>query len=243
MTSPEKIIINANVITSDGIIWDGYVRFRRKILDVGRACDFNRQEDCEIIDARGKYVAPGLIDVHNHGTGYYNFNEDPLYCCERIIKHGVTTVLPTLYTSLTLDDMLEAAEKIRKFRQTGVGRIMNGLYMEGPYMDSSLGSYSDLMKWAGLINPDDYICLVDGVSDIARVWAIDPAREGITDFMKYVRRKSPYAVFSLGHSSATFEQCESVACFGISLQTHHGDSGKAKGKARRWQHKHKKAQK
>ena len=92
-----KAIVNANIITPDGIIWDGYVRFHRKILGFGPMSGIGDVSGCEIIDAGGKYVAPGLIDIHNHGTGFYNFNEDPMYCCERIIKHGVTTVLPTLY--------------------------------------------------------------------------------------------------------------------------------------------------
>ncbi len=232
MIGLKKVIVNTDVITEDGILWNGFVKWEgNKILEVGAISDIGKTDDCEIFDARGKYTAPGLIDIHNHGTGSYNFSEDPLYCCERVIRHGVTTVLPTLYTSLTLEEMLAAADRIRDLKKTGIGRIMRGLYMEGPYMNSDLGSFADLMKWAGPIDARDYVRLVDGLSDLALVWAVDPAREGIGEFLSYLRRKSPSAIVSLGHSSATFEQCRRIEPFGITLQTHHGDSGKAKGKA------------
>jgi N-acetylglucosamine-6-phosphate deacetylase len=107
---------------------------------------------------------------------------------------------------------------------------MDGLYMEGPYMKLSGGHKSEF-KWSEEISPDQYVPLVAGLGDIARIWAIDPAREGIERFMAYLKENVPHAIFALGHSSATPEQCRQVAHYGVKVQTHHGDSGSPKGRA------------
>ena len=58
---------------------------------------------------------------------------------------------------------------------------------------------------------------------------MDPARKGIEEFMAYVRNKNEKVIFSMGHSFATAADCRRVKKYGLRLQTHHGDSGKAPG--------------
>jgi len=91
-----KAIINTKLVMEDGIIWDGALTYDNgKIVQVGWANEVTIPEDAEIIDAKGLYTAPGLVDIHNHGGGEYLFAENPTYCAEYFLKHGVTTVLPT----------------------------------------------------------------------------------------------------------------------------------------------------
>lgn len=226
-----QAIINTKLIMEDGIIWDGAVTFDGgRIVDAGWRKDVFIPEDAILIDAEGKYTAPGLIDIHNHGGGGANFNEDPLRCAEHFLKHGETTVLPTLYMNLSYEDILEGVRKIDAVKHTGAGRILDGLYMEGPYM-APFGSFQDSIKWNGPITAEDYVPLVQELKDKARIWAIDPAREKIVEFMQYVKSQNPNAIFTLGHSTATAEQCRKVHKYGVKLQTHHGDSGKVPGLA------------
>ena len=226
-----KAIINTKLITTEGIIWNGALTFENeRIVEVGWRGQVDIPEDAEIIDARGKYTAPGFVDIHCHGAGDCNFHEDPLQCCQHFIAHGTTTVLPTLYHNLSLEEMIDAARIIREHSLEGIGRIMEGLYMEGPYMNG-IGSFQNGIKWHGPICSNDFQPLVDALGDMARVWAIDPARENIDTFMAYVKEVNPKAIFALGHSNATFSQCKRIAHYGVCLQTHHGDSGKAKGLA------------
>lgn len=125
---------------------------------------------------------------------------------------------------------MEGVRKIDAVKHTGAGRILDGLYMEGPYM-APFGSFQDSIKWNGPITAEDYVPLVQELKDKARIWAIDPAREKIVDFMQYVKSQNPNAIFTLGHSTATAEQCRKVHKYGVKLQTHHGDSGKVPGLA------------
>ena len=107
-----KAIINTKLILEDGIIFDGALLYEGdKIVSLGRSCDVDIPEGAEVFDAQGLYTAPGLIDIHNHGTAEKLFSDDPLYCCEHFLKHGQTTVLPTFYQNMTFAQMAENAEK------------------------------------------------------------------------------------------------------------------------------------
>lgn len=226
-----KAIVNTKLIMEDGIIWDGVVLFEGGcIVAADWAENVAIPAHAEIIDALGNYTAPGLIDLHNHGSEDDLFCEEPLKCAEHFLKHGQTTILPTFYCDLTLQQMLDGAQRVRKAQKTGAGRALAGLYMEGPYMNGG-GSNQKYIKWHGDILPEEYVPMVEGLQDLVRIWAIDPARPGIAGFMAYVHEKTPNAIFALGHSFATSEQCRAVAKYGVKVQTHHGDSGSAKGRA------------
>lgn len=227
-----KAITNAKLVMENGIIWDGSVTFRDgRIVSAGRKEEVPLDGCEDILDAKGKYAAPGLVDIHCHGAGLWAFHEDPLACSEHFLRHGETTVLPTFYHNISLEGMLEGAEKIRGASKKGAGRVMDGLYMEGPYMNGG-GSFASGMKWHGGIRPEEYIPLVDGLKDLVRVWAIDPAREGIEPFMAYCKKANPHVKFALGHSNASYEECERMARFGLDVRTHMGDGGSAAGRVK-----------
>lgn len=222
-------IINTKLILEDGIIWDGVLIYENgKILEAGWAKEVSVPEGAEILDAQGLYTAPGLIDIHNHGSSTDLFVDNPEACATYFLQHGETTVLPTFYCNLTLEQMLEGAKKVARASTHGAGRILDGLYMEGPYMSGG-GSNQRSILWRGDIRREEYEPLLAGLKDMARIWAIDPARENIEMFMADTKAANPEAIFALGHSVATSAQCRRLKKYGVWVQTHHGDSGKAPG--------------
>ena len=224
-------IINTKLVMEDGIIWDGALTYENgRIVEVGTADTVTIPAGAEIIDAKGLYTAPGLIDIHNHGSADDLFCDEPLKCSEHFLAHGQTTVLPTFYHDLDLNRMLDGAAKIREVSKSGAGRIMDGLYMEGPYM-SGTGSNQKYIKWIpGEIMREEYEPLLEGLGDMTRVWAIDPNRPGIIPFMKDAKKVNPSAVFALGHSRATMDQCRKVYKYGVKVRTHYTNGGKIKGR-------------
>ena len=226
-----KAIVNTKLVMEDGIIWDGAVTFENGVIvQVGDKNSVEIPDGTEIIDANGLYTAPGLVDIHNHGCTEYWFYENPTAVSEFFIKHGVTTVLPTFYHAMSKKSMLEGAERIREESKSGVGRIMDGIYMEGPFMRLS-GSFSSRIKWEDKICKEDYEELISAFGDMVRVWAIDPDRENIEEFMAYAKEKTPHVIFAHGHSSATFESASELKHYGLKVRTHLGDSGRPKGRA------------
>ena len=226
-----KAIINTKLIMEDGIIWDGVLLYEGdKIIAADWKDKVEVPKDAEIIDANGLYTAPGLIDIHNHGCCEYWFYENPQFVSDFFIKHGVTTVLPTFYHIMSKEDMIKGAAKIREISKHGTGKIMDGLYMEGPFMSLS-GSSSSQIKWHGAICKEDYADLIENFGDMVRVWAIDPNRENIEEFMAYANEHTPNAIFAHGHSKATYEQIKELKHYGVKVRTHMGDSGGPKGRA------------
>ena len=63
---------NAQVITPNGI-YPGEVLVRDdRIEKVALKGTLNAVAD-KVIDAEGKYLSPGFIDIHTHGAGGYDF--------------------------------------------------------------------------------------------------------------------------------------------------------------------------
>ena len=224
-----QAIINTKLILEDGYIWDGAVTFENgRIVQCGKRADVEIPADAELIDAQGLYAAPGFVDIHNHGGGKSLFYQEPETCAEFFLAHGETSVLATLYCDLTCAQMLDGLKRIRAAQKTPAGKAIAGIYMEGPYMNGE-GSEQKYILWNGPIRAEEYQPLIDAMRGTARIWAIDPARPGIDQFMQDVRRADPNAIFALGHSHATAAQCRRVRGLGVKVQTHHGDSGKAPG--------------
>lgn len=222
-------IINTKLICEDGIVFDGVLLHENgRIVAAGKRQDIAIPEDAEILDAQGLYTAPGLVDIHNHGSQTTLFVDDPMACAEHFLRHGETSVLPTFYCNLTLEQMLSGAEKIRQASTEGAGRIIAGLYMEGPYMNGE-GSDQKHILWGGELDPEEYLPLIEGVKDMAKIWSVCPARPGIEGFLQDLKAASPEAIIALGHSRATAADCRKIKKYGVKVQTHHGDSGKAPG--------------
>ena len=226
-----QAIINAKIVTENGLIWDGVVLFDRgRIVQVDWAENVTVPEGTEIIDAHGLYAAPGFVDIHCHGGPNGAFDLDPEDAARHHLTHGTTTMFPAIGYTRTLPEMLEGKARIQEASKSGAARIIKGLYMEGPYM-STRSSGQKYVKWTGPIDAKDYVPLVQGLKGYAKVWAIDPAREGVEEFMAYVRSEDPDAIFAHGHSRATFAQCRKVRKYGVKVQTHFNDSGQAPGRA------------
>ncbi len=222
-----KAITNSNVVLEKGILFDGVVVFDgNRIVSIGKKEEVEIPKNAEIIDAQGLFTCPGLIDIHNHGSVKNFFVDDPEECCNHFLSHGQTTVLPTYYQTMSADEMIEGTKKLKEFSKTGNGRIIKGLYMEAPYM-RAVGSNMQLFKWNDDIRIDRYKRLVDEIASYVKVWAIDPARKGIFEFVNYVKSVEPNSVFAFGHSNATADQCEKIVDLGVKVQTHWGDSGSA----------------
>lgn len=228
-----KAIVNTKLVLEDGIVWDGALTFEGdRIIRCGWAADVEIPADAQIIDARGLYTTPGFVDVHNHGGNGSWFYQEPERAAEFFLAHGETTILPTLYFNLDRETMMAGAERIRRASQNGVGRVIAGLYMEGPYMNTKYGSDNNNIKWKEEIDPAEYALLVDTLGDFVKVWCIAPERPGIESFMQFALSVNPNVVFSVGHSVASPEQIYALKRYGLVNETHHANNGAPKGLAR-----------
>ena len=207
----DHLIPEAVIFVEDGVI-TGFGEMRSTPVPAG----------CEIIDAKGAYVGPGLIDIHCHAGDCMRFQNDPIHAARPHMQHGTTTVLPTLGYTTTVPDYLVYIDRIREAMTKPEGANIAGIYMEGPYINTNFGSNAHLNPWAGKpIVSEDYQPVIDKLGDLVKVWALGPEREGILDFVKAAKKANPTVKFTVGHSEATPQQIEALMPYGLCIGTHH----------------------
>jgi len=211
---------NAVIVQPDHYIPDGVILIDgQKIVDFGRKLPI--PDGAEVIDAEGKFVGPGLIDIHTHADGDTYFHDDPVKCSKTLLDHGVTSVLPALFYSMNKEEHLDSIAKFKAAIKAGECKNILGLYMEGPYLNPDFGCDKEKNVWKDAILEKDYAEIVEVAKGFAKVWCVAPERDGILDFVKYVKREIPEIVFSVAHSEATPEQIEALMPYGLKLGTHH----------------------
>ena len=94
-------------------------------------------EITEIVDVGGRYIAPGLIDIHTHGAYGRTFNEPTVEAFATITAanaaHGVTALLATIATDALPNLTASLAFCAAWMRQPHPGAQLLGAHLEGPY--------------------------------------------------------------------------------------------------------------
>ncbi len=98
----------------------------------------NEVTDKTVVDATGKKVIPGLIDVHSHGAVGCDFSDGDLEGLEKILEYeyscGITSYCPTSMT-LPLDVLTKNFKNVTLIeKKKGLSKIA-GINMEGPFLD------------------------------------------------------------------------------------------------------------
>lgn len=216
-------IKNAVLVMRDHLIPQSVVLLEDGVIQAfGREKDLPIPEHCEhIIDADGLFVGPGLIDIHTHSDGKVFFQDNPAQAAQHHLRHGTTTLLPALYTSLNTEQYVKAVGTLREAMKTPECKNIAGLYMEGPYLNPGFGCNRVDNPWAGSICREKYSPVIEAAWDLARVWCVAPEREGILNFVRDVREKNPNAVFAVAHSAASPQEVEALIPYGLKIGTHH----------------------
>ena len=178
-------------------------------------------EGCDVIDAEGLFVGPGLVDIHNHSGGGHWFFDEPIPAAKFNLEHGTTTVLATLYFNMNKDQLLEQAKTVQAAMKTPEGANIAGFYMETPYMNPKFGADREANPWKGPICKADYQPLIDQVGTDAKVWVLAPERENIEQFVIDAKKVNPTVKFAVGHSEASPQQIEALMPYGLCIGTHH----------------------
>lgn len=211
-----KYIINGKIILSDRIIEGSALAFDNKI------CGFVDEipENAEVIDAKGGYVAPGLIDLHIHGylgEDTSDGNADGIFkIANGIMKNGVTGFCPTTMT-VSADEITGSLDVVRSLKETSKGwqgaQIL-GVNLEGPYINpKKKGAQAETH-----IKTPDAKFVIDH-SDIISLATIAPELEGGYEAIKEIKEKSNVVV-AIGHTDATFEETQKGIAAGATHITH-----------------------
>jgi len=216
------VIKNGTVITPSRTIKSGVVIFEDgRITAVGRESDVKMPKGARMIDASGKTVAPGFIDIHIHGGGGRDAMEGSYEAINEIAKfvagHGTTAFLPTT-VSAPRDDMLNAVGAVKKAMERGTESAeVLGVHLEGPYINLEKRGAHDA-EYVRLPSPDEIKELLEAANCTIKIVTLAPEVNGSKELIKELGRLG--IVASLGHSNATYKEAMKAIKLGATHAAH-----------------------
>jgi len=214
-----KAIINGKIILKDRIEEDSVLLISDKIE--GIVSKDAVPMDVEMIDAKGGYVSPGLIDIHIHGylgKDVCDGEEESIRTISKgLLANGVTGYLPTTMTEdmKVICKALEVCRSLKEESKDWDGSAILGCHAEGPFISEHKKGAQDARY---ILKPDaDF---VKKYSDIISIITLAPETD--TNDFEQIRAmcKDTNVVVSMGHTSADYDTALKSTIAGVSHATH-----------------------
>ena len=212
------VIHSGRVVSPSGVIEGGYVLAEgSRIVEVGAG---QAPAAGRILDARGGWVMPGLIDLHCHGGGGRSFQEAEAEATQHVLtthlRAGATSLVAAI-AACGRDERHACLAALRAAPGDGVQPELLGAYLEGPYFsEKERGAQpQELIRPP---DPADYLPTLAEFGGFIKVWALAPELPGALDFIRRLRAQG--IVAALGHSDASDDAVEAAVSAGATLVTH-----------------------
>lgn len=215
------VIVNGRLILPAGIVSGKALVCHSGMIESIAAKDlFAADPDDAVIDAGGRYVSPGFIDIHVHGGGGYDFMDGTVEAFLGVAKtharYGTTAMLPTTLTCpyAELLNVLSVYRKAKELNTQGAKFI--GLHLEGPYL-SPAQSGAQNRSYLKNPRPEEYLEILDSSNDIVR-WSVAPELGGAFEMGRTLQRRG--ILPSIAHTDAVYEQIAEAWEAGYTHVTH-----------------------
>ena len=214
-----KAIVNGKIILEDKII-EGYALLLSDVIEAVIPKD-KLPENAEIIDAKGGYIAPGLIDLHIHGylgRDVCDGDEDSMKTISKgLLANGVTGYLPTTMTVdvKVIRKSLEVCRSLMNESRSWDGSAILGVHAEGPFISEGKKGAQDAKY---ILKPD--ASFVKEYSDVIKIITLAPETDE-KDFSA-IREicKDTDVTVSMGHTSADYDTAMASTRAGVRHATH-----------------------
>lgn len=219
MNTQQLKIYNGRILTPYRIITGGTVLVSGDTIMAVSDRDIEITDALEI-NAQGKYIAPGFIDLHIHGGGGHDFMDGSetafLKIAETHAKYGTTAMVPTTLTSEKEDILHTLALYEQANKKNTAGAQFLGMHLEGPYFAMNQRGAQD-PRYIRDPDPEEYKDILFR-SDAIRRWSAAPELKGAIAFGQYVRSKGILA--AVAHTDAHYEEVLEAFENGYTLATH-----------------------
>lgn len=189
----------------------------------GRIASLTREpeRDLPVIDAQGRYVMPGFVDIHVHGGGGADFMDGSREAIRAAARahcaHGTTSLVPTTMTCPD-EELREFIRLYLQVKREGTGSAqMLGLHLEGPFFSAASRGAQPV---EGVRLPREemlrkILALAEG--EIIR-WDAAPELDGMEMFARVMREHG--VLCAVAHTDAVADEAEAAFRWGFSHVTH-----------------------
>lgn len=213
VVTPNNVIENGLVLCEDG-----------RIKFVGATNDAEPEEGARVVDATDKFVLPGFIDTHFHGSGGDDVMASGAGGIRRIaqalLKYGTTGFLATTIAARHTD-LLRATEDTlaaeAQDKDNPAAAAILGLHLEGPYINLKFKGAQP--AW-GIRDPDFDECreLLALGNGRVKIMTIAPELPGSLEMIRMLTESGVIA--SVGHSEADYDTTLAAIDAGATRATH-----------------------
>lgn len=208
-----KVILDNKFFDGDVLVKDGIIEKIEKNIESSGAE--------KVINLSGKYLAPGFIDIHIHGSNgadAMDGTKDALKTISSfVVTKGVTNFLATTLTS-SKEELINVLKNVAELQDKELdGADIFGVHMEGPYFDTEYKGAQDdrFMKPITVKELSEYINVKKG---LVKMMSLSPKDDSSLECIKYLKDNG--VVASVGHSAVKFEDVERAVRYGLSHSTH-----------------------
>lgn len=209
------VITNASVVTDNTILAGYSVYCADGVIEavVPPGSDKHGVADV-VLDAGGKFLLPGFIDLHIHGS--YNKmidsgTADLEALCRILPRYGVTGFLPTV------TPMKEPTEDYRLLKElasaSSEGTEILGFFLEGHYLQLT-GAIANIPRIYDVQRVED---LLSSAAPYSCVFGVSPEVPGIEKLLPLMAKAYPAFIT---HTKATVEQTKKAIQAGARHATH-----------------------
>lgn len=234
------LIKNVKVYTEEKKFISGMIRIEegiiKEVLDESAKIDLISEE--EILDGKGNYAIPGLIDLHFHGCKGHDFCDGTIEALKEIAQYeasvGVTAICPATMTLPVnqLEDILSVSAAYKKWQETTQddGSDLIGVNMEGPFISKVKKGAQD-EKNIIPCSEEIYRRFQKAAEGLVKYIAVAPEENDAVSFIEKVKEE---VHVSLAHTNSNYEKAKEAFDHGASHAVHlynamsaftHRDSG------------------
>lgn len=202
------IIDHVKVFTEDKKFTDGGIVIKNGTIEQVYTERKRPQTEDEVLDGKGMYAIPGLIDLHFHGCKGDDFCDSSRDAIARIAEYeasvGVTAIAPATMTLPVeeLEQILRVAAEYKKGPHSKKEADFVGINMEGPFISPAKKGAQDERN---IIPCDVKVCerFLEVSEGLVKFMGIAPEEsENAVSFIEAVKDK---VNVSLAHTNADYD--------------------------------------